>query len=155
MRTNLLAAPFVLLPLVADASMLLPAARDPVETARLILDDQVEGGCWTNIRETETYLSDQLKLMGVEATSETQSPYRIALSVVGQRLPDGTCFGAINIDIWQQRPGGRGIPYRMETLGWYRTAFAGGGKINETILDFVRDFTRAWRDFRASPSSEN
>ena len=69
--------------------------------------DNAKNGCWTNIGETQTYATDQLKLAGFEiiddpeTENDEQHPlldrYRISLliEVKGSRWNDGLCVGHV------------------------------------------------------------
>jgi len=66
---------------------------------KLILQDNVNGGCWTNLKEVREYSEEKIKNSGMTLNTSGTHFYQLVVYVSGRRF-GGLCFGQINVGLY-------------------------------------------------------
>ena len=73
-------------------------------SVKVEIDDSVDGGCWTNLREVRTYAEEKLYQRGAKITQDygflEDNHYRLLISVTGGKLyanGTGPCTGSYDV----------------------------------------------------------
>ena len=116
------------------------------------ITDGAKGGCWTNIGEAKTYLSDKLELEGAVLTDDKSEVFlgegtAFSLMVNAKRHDNlGICYGSIAIMTQAIGERARGAPHRG-LLHFSEKTFLSGRPINfnDHVLEVISDAVEEWR----------
>lgn len=112
------------------------ASADTKDFGILILDD-AEDGCWTNVGEAKTYAEDKLRQMRftVDDALEPEPTYlKFRISVFSRRSSAGSCFGAAKAEVLDYATGQNTNANALLSVLVRETIFE-SKKANEVIFD--------------------
>ena len=116
------------------------------------INDYAKGGCWTNIKEVKTYLSDKLELEGATLIDDMNQIFKVdgaafTVTVNGGRHSNlGVCYGSISIRTETLGAKVNGVPYRGLVLFSEKSrVLINPINFNENLLDLVSDTIEEWR----------
>ena len=136
-----------LLMLATQASAFVSKGFIPANVSQItvIINDQANDGCWTNIGEVKRYVEDKLELVGFKVSREKFEGYEndkhFILSVmVNAKRTTGKCFGDVEFEIIRyiknNNMGG------MFLVGQYGSNFKGGENANQYTLKLTGEFMK-------------
>ena len=112
----------------------------PYDGVKFILEDQVSGGCFTNLGVVEDYAKSKIALSGMELTEQDDDRYRFVVLAVGEKL-DGYCYGTITVGLYSDTEiwnGERGLVTIKEINRTLVDPFL--APFNEKVLDTIGAF---------------
>ena len=116
------------------------------------INDYAKGGCWTNIKEAKTYVSDKLELEGAVLTDNKDEVFNgngtaFTLSVNGRRHSNvGICYGTILVRTEAIGAKIKGSTYRgLLTFSEKSTILVAPINFNENVLDVISGALEEWR----------
>lgn len=102
---------------------------------KLILQDNVNGGCWTNLKEVREYSEEKIKNSGMTLNTSGTHVFQFIVYVNGGRY-GSNCFGQINVGLYSPTElwnGDRGMVIIKE-LG---LTMGGNNSLNREIVNLV------------------
>ncbi len=113
---------------------------ETVNPVGIEIHDRAVNGCWTNIGEVRTYLTDQLVLGGFEVADEHVTlSSMVELTVSGERLNSGVCSGVIIFD-FRMPAIVRGTDGFTEVSVTSQTSYVVGQNFNVQALEGAKRF---------------
>ena len=116
------------------------------------INDYAKNGCWTNIKEAKTYLSDKLELKGAVLTDDKNEVFNgngtgFSLSVNAVRhTTGGFCYGTILVRTEAIGVKLKGSNYRgLLTFSEKSTIQVSPINFNENVLDVISGAIEEWR----------
>ena len=92
----------VLLTTSSAANAWYAASANPtsIGTITVVLVDNANEACWTNLREAREYAEEKLKIKGYNVVAEGGEGYSFEVSVNAFRDGTGVCIGSYDVQIW-------------------------------------------------------
>ena len=94
---RILIAAIAAMTLATPATAQPPITPDELGSVTTMVLDEATGGCWTNMREAETYLADKMKYLGYDVVREYSGA--TAIIYILSKRSGKSCFGNIRIEI--------------------------------------------------------
>lgn len=128
------------------------------EGAWVIVRDDAENGCWTNIGESSSYAADQMELAGFDIVERpaagdgkpspilTENHVALVIHVRGSRWNDGLCVGHVSTYfIGSVVPRMRQDELIVSTIGTpYTWTIWDEENLNNYVLDHIKGAVPAW-----------
>ena len=120
-----------------------------VSQITVIINDQANDGCWTNIGEVKRYAEDKLELVGFKVLRDkyegsVDDRHFVFNVLVNSKRDAVTCFGDIQFSI---------VKYIQNTnmggmflVGQYGSNFTGSDNANQYTLELMGDFMKEVED---------
>ena len=89
----------LLSPIAASAWVNEKFSRNLVNDVWVLTQDEVSGGCWTNLKQSREYAEEKLRSKGYNVTAQRGSEYIFLISAVGFRDSTGWCVASITISL--------------------------------------------------------
>ncbi|WP_299376368.1 hypothetical protein [uncultured Tateyamaria sp.] len=113
---------------------------ETVNPMRIDIHDKAINGCWTNIGEVRTYLTDQLDIGGFEVIGRGVTlKSMVEVTVLGERLTNGVCSGVIIFD-FRMPANVRGTDGFTEVSVTSHTSYVVGQNFNVQALEGAKRF---------------
>tara|TARA_R100001230_G_C5672407_1_gene177488 strand:+ start:723 stop:1355 length:633 start_codon:yes stop_codon:yes gene_type:complete len=123
-----------------------------VHNVHIIVSDQVDGGCWTNVDAIENRLVSKLEQAGIRTYDERLAFYdgfsaMLSVSVVGYRSSTANCVGYLEYDVSKLANSefnrASGVPVYIESIGvlFGKGQLLSGGVLNDRLLSQVDSWT--------------
>ena len=116
------------------------------------VNDGAKGGCWTNIMEAKTYLSDKLEIEGAVLTDNKEEVFggdgsSFSITVNGRRHATlGICYGTISITTQAIGSKVKGVPHRgLLSFSEKARVLASPINFNDNVLDVISDAVEEWK----------
>jgi hypothetical protein len=103
------------------------ANSSSIGSISVILADDAQNACWTNLRETREYAEEKLEIEGYNVLPEG-GEYDFIINVMGVRNNRGMCFGFVTVDI-------RTFNYRNRVGGAHQIGFQIGAILDPDNLN--------------------
>lgn len=114
-----------------------------IKNVKIVIQDQVKDGCWTNLKEVREYAEEKLRIIGLKVIDEMNSDesYYVNLGIigVGQRTIVG-CTGNGTVVLYYTHPIVEGSERTVVTaiasrvMSFYGT---GNAKLNDGMVKLV------------------
>jgi hypothetical protein len=107
---------------------------EPYKKVRLKLNDKVNGGCWTNLKEVREYTEEKIKNSGMTLTDDGTHKYSLIIDVIGGR-PNEMCSGSVTVGLYSTislKTNIRGLLTIKERGGFFVDS-----SLNRNILDVI------------------
>ncbi len=118
-----------------------------IRNVYLVIDDQVEGKCWTNIEQVKQKARLTLEQSGISVYDEPLfiiSPFstNIVITGLGLRTDSGTCFGSISVRNYREIFTDFGdVTIKYSGSNFYRSSVSlSGSNLNSSFLTAVDTF---------------
>jgi len=113
------------------------------------MDDNAEGGCWTNIGEVKRYTEDKLELAGFTNQRDKFEYYEgknhfVFGVVITAKRNNGKCYGEISMYIMKITA--EDNMYAKFVVGEYGSIFNGYDNVNQFTLELVGGFMKEVED---------
>lgn len=125
-----------------------------VRAVELLISDQVDGGCWTNVSAVQARVRAELERSGIAVFSEPMAIYnalspQVQIDVLGYRAGDGLCVAhaTMKVAFLSESEMGSlaytGSVFRVvsEATMWERAFIASGSSLNEQIINKLQEWT--------------
>ena len=149
MKKILLTASLLFFATQASAWVTKQFVPNNVSLINVIIGDQANDGCWTNIGEVKRYAEDKLELAGFKVSKEKFQIYLnndhfiLDILVVANRL--GTnCYGSVSYDINKHINHGKLVG--IFSVGQFNGNFTGYENVNQYILKKIGKFMKEVED---------
>ena len=109
------------------------------------MNDDAQGGCWTNIGEVKRYTEDKLELAGFTVQRDRfeyyddRNHFVLGVGVTAKRNND-RCYGEISMYIMKQAI--ENNVHAKFIVGEYGSIFTGYDNVNQYILELVGGFMK-------------
>lgn len=113
------------------------------------MNDDAQGGCWTNIGEVKRYTEDKLELAGFTVQRDKfeyyddRNHFVLGVGVTAKRN-NGRCYGEISMYIMKQAI--ENNVHAKFIVGEYGSIFTGYDNVNQYILELVGGFMKEVED---------
>ena len=72
---------------------------DQFDEVKIFINDDVNGGCWTNLKEVREYSEEKVKMSGMTLNDNGYHHYTFVVNAIGRRS-GGMCEGHITVGLY-------------------------------------------------------
>jgi hypothetical protein len=105
------------------------ANSSKVDSFTVILSDDAENACWTNLRQAREYAEEKLEIEGYNVLAEG-GEYNFEIRVLSERNNSGGCYGYVMVNIWANN-------YRNGVFGGHEIGVASSVYVNHDNLNIA------------------
>lgn len=124
-----------------------------IRAVELIIDDQVDGGCWTNLSAVRARLRAELERSNVAVFTEPLASYnvlspQVSFSVLGYRVNANLCVGHANMrvayrahtELGSVTNTGTVFEFLAQAVIWERNSILSSTSLNDQLLGFSSEW---------------